>query len=167
MSGNRAERMARVIREEASRVILYELADPRIGFVTVTKVKVSADLQHARVYVSVLGDEAARRRTMKALDSAINVVRKAVGPRLKTRTMPSIEFEFDPSVEGSIRVSQLIREARLSDADGGRPRQDMAGENAAGAPSPGQAGTERAPACPSADPDPSGAEGSSEGEAPG
>ncbi|MHC4503843.1 MAG: 30S ribosome-binding factor RbfA [Planctomycetota bacterium] len=62
VSGNRRERIARVIREEASRVILYELADPRIGFVTVTKVKVSGDLQSARVFLSVLGDEADRAR---------------------------------------------------------------------------------------------------------
>lgn len=127
MAGNRAERMARVIREEASRVILYELADPRIGFVTVTKVKVSADLQHARVYISVLGDETSRTQTMKALNSAVKVVQRAVGPRLKTRTMPRIEFEFDPSVEGSIRVSQLIREARATDIDGGKGPNDTEG----------------------------------------
>ena len=117
MAGNRKERVARVIREEASRVVLYELADPRIGFVTVTKVKVSADLQHARVYVSVMGDEPSRDGTMAVLDKAARVVQRAVGPRLKMRTIPRIEFEFDPSVEGSIRVSALIREARATDAD--------------------------------------------------
>ena len=119
MSGNRRERIARVIREEASRVILYELADPRIGFVTVTKVKVSGDLQSARVFLSVLGDEADRTKTMKALARAGKVVRHAIAPRLKTRLVPSLSFEFDESVEGAFRVEGLIREARATDANPG------------------------------------------------
>jgi ribosome-binding factor A len=117
MAGKRCERIARVIREEASRVVLYELGDPRIGFVTVTRVKVSADLSHARVYVSVYGDDEARERTMQALIRAAKVVKRACGPRLKTRIMPQIEFEFDPSVAGAIRIRQLIEEARASDPD--------------------------------------------------
>ncbi len=119
MAGRRGERIARIIREEASRVVLYELGDPRIGFVTVTRVKVSADLSHARVYVSVYGDDEARDRTMQALSRVASVVQRACGPRLKTRIMPQIEFEFDPSVAGAIRMSQLIKEARASDPDGG------------------------------------------------
>ena len=119
MAGNRRERIARIIREEASRVVLYELGDPRIGFVTVTKVKVSQDLSHARVYVSVYGDEGEREETMKALHRAACVVQRACGPRLKTRTIPHVEFEFDPSIEGAIHMSQLISKARASDADGG------------------------------------------------
>jgi ribosome-binding factor A len=117
MAGNRAERIARVIREEASRVVLYELADPRIGFVTITKVKVSADLAHARVYVSVLGDQPVIDKTMAVLEGAVRVVQRAVGPRLKMRSMPHIDFEYDPSIEGAVRVSQLIREARATDFD--------------------------------------------------
>jgi ribosome-binding factor A len=140
MAGNRRERIARVIREEASRVVLYELADPRIGFVTVTKVKVSPDLSHARVYVSVYGDERAREETMKALSGAARVVQRACGPRLKTRIIPHVEFEFDPSVEGAIHMSQLIREARATDPDGGT------GESPAGAgPSAGEAGEDARP----------------------
>ncbi len=119
MAGRRGERIARIIREEASRVVLYELGDPRIGFVTVTRVKVSADLSHARVYVSVYGDDEAREQTMKVLIRAVKVVKRACGPRLKTRIMPQIEFEFDPSVAGAIRIRQLIKEARASDPDGG------------------------------------------------
>lgn len=119
MAGRRGERIARIIREEASRVVLYELGDPRIGFVTVTKVKVSADLSHARVYVSVYGDGEARDRTMKALSRVASVVQRACGPRLKTRIMPHIEFEFDPSIERAIHMSQLIEKARASDPDGG------------------------------------------------
>ena len=124
MAGNRRERIARVIREEASRVILYELADPRIGFVTVTKVKVSGDLQTARIFLSVLGSAGDRSKTMHALARATKVVRKAVAPRLKTRLLPSIEFEFDESVEGAARVQGLIREARATDSDAPKPDAD-------------------------------------------
>ena len=120
MADIRRERIARIIREEASRVVLYELGDPRIGFVTVTKVKVSADLSHARVYVSVYGDDAVRQATMKALSRAVRVVQRSCGPRLKTRIIPHIQFEFDPSVEGAIHISQLIGKARASDPDGGK-----------------------------------------------
>ena len=130
MAGNRRERIARVIREEASRVVLYELGDPRIGFVTVTKVKVSADLSHARVYVSVYGDDGARAETMKALTSAAGVVQRSCGPRLKTRLIPHVEFEFDPSVEGAIQMERLIKEARASDPDAGEVRADSRDEDA-------------------------------------
>ena len=131
MAGNRRERIARVIREEASRVILYELADPRIGFVTVTKVKVSGDLQTAKIFLSVLGSAGDRSKTMHALARATKVVRKAVAPRLKTRLLPSIEFEFDESVEGAARVQGLIREARATDSDA--PKPDAGDEAADGA----------------------------------
>ena len=140
MPGKRRERMARVIREEASRVILYQLADPRIGFVTVTKVKVSGDLQQARVFVSVFGKEGDRTKTMRALTRAAKVVRRAVAPRLKTRLIPSISFEFDESIEGAIRVEDLIREARATDSDapkpdaGGRPDEPGGGAEAPGVP---------------------------------
>ena len=122
MAGNRKERIARVIREEASRVILYELSDPRIGFVTVTKVKVSGDLQTAKIFVSVMGSQADRSKTMHALARATKVVRKAVAPRLKTRLLPAISFEFDESVQGAARVQDLIREARATDADASKPQ---------------------------------------------
>jgi ribosome-binding factor A len=124
--GNRKERIARVIREEASRVVLYELADPRIGFVTVTKVKVSGDLQVATIFVSVLGSDGDRSKTMHALSRATKVVRKAVGPRLKTRLLPSISFEFDESVEGAAHIQELIRKARATDPDA--PKSDAGDE---------------------------------------
>ncbi len=139
MSGNRRERIARVIREEASRVILYELADPRIGFVTVTKVKVSGDLQSARVFLSVLGEEADRTKTMKVLARAGKVVRRAIAPCLKTRLIPSLSFELDESVEGAFRMEGLIREARATDANPGpaetvNTEEEASDEPAAGGP---------------------------------
>jgi len=128
VSGNRRERIARVIREEASRVILYELGDPRIGFVTVTKVKVSGDLQTAKIFLSVLGSPGDRSKTMHALARATKVVRKAVAPRLKTRLLPSISFEFDESVEGVARMQDLIREARATDTDAPTPEAGESGD---------------------------------------
>jgi ribosome-binding factor A len=143
--GKRRDRIARVIREEASRVILYELADPRIGFVTVTKVKVSGDLQQARVFVSVLGKEGDRTKTMHALARASKVVRRAVAPRLKTRLVPSISFEFDESVEGAIRVEGLIRQARATDSDAQERESEEGGKpEGTEGPAPSADGVEEA-----------------------
>lgn len=117
MGGNRRERIARIIREEASRVILHDLADPRIGFCTVTRVQVTGDLHEAVIYVSIMGEELDRKHTMKALARAASVVRRAIAPRLKTRLLPSVSFDFDESVSGAIHMSELINAARNTDAD--------------------------------------------------
>jgi len=136
MGSNRTARIARVIREEASRVILYELSDPRIGFVTVTKVKVSGDLSLARVYVSILGDDGDRDKTMDVLGHAARIVQRAVAPRLRTRIIPHISFQFDASVEGTARLSRLIREARATDADGGLSGPPSGGDDGADVTAP-------------------------------
>lgn len=119
MASIRLQRVAEVIRETAARVIVQDLADPRIRFVTVTRAEVSPDLQNARVFVSVLGSDADRRTTMRALDRAARIVRHACGDALKVRRTPEIQFCFDESIERSAHISELIREARRTDPDGG------------------------------------------------
>ena len=111
MPGRRAARVAERIRQEASQLILYELQDPRIRFVTVTKVDISSDLRHATIYVSVLGDEAARRTALRGLDSARGLVQSRLGRSLRLRETPAVRFEFDPSIEKSIELSKLIDQA--------------------------------------------------------
>ena len=108
MSGRRVERIAERIREEASQIILFELSDPRIKLVTVTKVEISGDLSHAKIYVSVLGDEARRRTVLRGLASARGLVRSRISKSLGLREAPLITFEFDPSIEKAIEVSKLI-----------------------------------------------------------
>lgn len=117
MPTRRVARVAERIREEASQIILYELRDPRIQFVTVTKVDLSNDLRHAKVYVSVLGDEAARRTALRGLASARGLVQSRIARQLRLREAPVITFQFDPTIERSIEISKLIDQARAESAE--------------------------------------------------
>jgi ribosome-binding factor A len=106
------ERMRRV--NEALREVLSEsvgeLKDPRIGFVTVTGVEASPDLRQARVFVSVLGPERKRRESLAALQAAHGVLQARVGRELRLKRTPQLAFEYDPSVERGVRMTQLIDE---------------------------------------------------------
>ena len=89
---------------------LPELKDPRIGFVTVTGVETSADLRHARVYVSVLGSERKRRETLDGLAAAHGVLQAHLARELRMKRTPQLAFEYDPTVEAGVRMSKLIDE---------------------------------------------------------
>ena len=109
--GFRPDRVADQIRQELSELLSRgAVHDPGIGFITLTRVKVSPDLQLARVYYTTLGDEAARRQTAKALQRATGFFRRHVGDRLQLRRVPDIEFHFDQSVGHQDRVEQILRE---------------------------------------------------------
>ena len=106
------ERMRRV--NEAIKQVLsegmLELKDPRIGFVTVTGVETTTDLRQATVFVSVLGPERKREQTLAALGSAHGVLQSRVNRELKLKRTPQLTFEYDPSVERGVRMTQLIDE---------------------------------------------------------
>jgi len=107
-----SERMRRVnesVREVISEA-LGELKDPRIGFVTVTGVETSPDLRHARVFVSVLGSEAKRTKTLDGLAAAHGVLQARVAKELRMKRTPQLAFEYDPTVERGVRMTQLIDE---------------------------------------------------------
>jgi ribosome-binding factor A len=87
-----------------------ELKDPRIGFVTITAVETSSDLRHARVFVSVLGSERKRERTLEGLGAAHGVLQARVARELRMKRTPQLAFEYDPSVERGVRMTQLIDE---------------------------------------------------------
>ena len=91
-------------------MISRELHDPGVGFVTVTRVQVTPDLQHARVYYTSLGDAAARKNTARALERAAGFMRRQIGQRLRLRRAPEIHFEFDESIGHQNRVEQLLKE---------------------------------------------------------
>ena len=113
------ERMRRVneaIRETLAEA-LGELKDPRIGFVTVTGVETSPDLRQARVYVSVLGNERKREKTLQGLESAHGVLQAKLAAELRMKRTPQLAFEFDPSVQEGMRMSQLIDELAPHDND--------------------------------------------------
>ena len=92
-----------------------ELKDPRVGFVTVTGVETSADLRSARVFVSVLGSERKRERSIAALSSAHGVLQARIARELRLKRTPQLTFEYDPTVERGVRMSHLIDELAPSD----------------------------------------------------
>jgi ribosome-binding factor A len=106
------ERMRRVneaVREVLSMAISTELKDPRVGFVTVTAVNTSPDLRHARVYVSVLGDEHGRADTLAGLSSSRGYLQARVAGELRLKHTPQLEFEYDESTERGMRIAELLR----------------------------------------------------------
>ncbi len=124
--GSRPERVADQIRAEVTTMIARELHDPGVGFVTVTRVQVTADLQHARVYYTSLGDATARRNTARALERATGFMRRQIGQRLRLRRTPEIHFEFDASIGHQDRVEQLLKE--IADEQAVQPDSSDASE---------------------------------------
>jgi ribosome-binding factor A len=112
MKSHRLARGNEIVREVAANTILFELKDPRVKNVTVTRAEVSADLQHGKVYVSVMGSEKEQQLTMHGLKSAAGFVQTKVAERLTTRYVPHITFVLDEGVKKSIEVARLIREAQ-------------------------------------------------------
>jgi ribosome-binding factor A len=100
----------------AANAILFDIKDPRVKHVTVTRAEVSADLQHAKVYVSVMGSEKEQQLTMHGLRSAAGFVQTKVADRLTTRYVPHISFILDEGVKKSIEIARLIREANEQSA---------------------------------------------------
>ena len=116
--GSRPDRVGEEIREELATLLVREVKDPGIGFVTLTRVKVSPDLQLVRVYYTILGDEKAQRETDKALTRATPFLRRQIAARVRLRRVPEIRFEFDRSVQHQDRIEKILldlqaeREAR-------------------------------------------------------
>jgi ribosome-binding factor A len=103
-------RVNEVIREVIGGAIATDLQDPRIGFVTVTAVETSPDLRSARVFVSVLGDEAQREETLAGLRSSHGVLQSAVAAQLRLKRTPTLSFHYDPSIERGARVTRLLED---------------------------------------------------------
>ncbi|MBB5323629.1 ribosome-binding factor A [Anoxybacillus tepidamans] len=106
----RATRVGEQMKKELSDIIGRKLKDPRIGFVTVTDVRVTGDLQQAKVYISVLGDEEQRQNTLKGLAKAKGFIRSEIGQRIRLRKTPEIYFEIDESIDYGNRIESLIRQ---------------------------------------------------------
>src|SRR5437764_14917972 len=118
MSAGRMRRVDEAVRAVLSDAIASDLKDPRIGFVTVTGVKTSPDLRHARVYVSVLGEEQVRAATLEGLRSAHGFLQRRVASELTLKHTPALRFEYDPSVERGMRISQLLDREAPADNSG-------------------------------------------------
>jgi len=115
MKTHRLERVAEVVREVTAEAILFELRDPRVKMVTVTRAEVSGDLQHAKVYVSIMGSDREQKLTLHGLKNAAGFVQRKLADRLQTRFTPVLQFVMDPGVKNSLKVAQILREeARVS-----------------------------------------------------
>ena len=119
MEGKRSEKVADLIHREISEMLLKTVKDPRIGFVTITRVDVSEDCRSAKVYFSVAGTLEERERSEKGLNSAKGYVRKELGRRIRLRYTPEIIFKFDPSIEYAIHIGEVIRRLKKDEGTDG------------------------------------------------
>ena len=107
-------RVDEAMRSVLSETIATGLQDPRVGFVTVTAVKTSPDLRHARVYVSVLGDEAEREQTLEGLRSAHGFLQSRVASGLRLKHTPTLQFDYDGSIDQGMRITELLNDQEPS-----------------------------------------------------
>ena len=108
--GSRPDRVADQIRGELATLLAREVHDPGIGFVTLTRVQVSPDLQVARVMYTALGDDKARAASSRALDRAAPFLRRQLGARLRLKRAPELKFVYDESIAGQDRIEQILNE---------------------------------------------------------
>jgi ribosome-binding factor A len=109
MRFKRSEKVGDLIREEISQIFLRGLKDPRIGFVTITKVDVSDDLRLAKVYYSVFGGEQEKEESYQGLESAKGYIKRELGRRVRLKYMPEISFMFDDSLEYGEHIEELLQ----------------------------------------------------------
>jgi ribosome-binding factor A len=135
MKAHRTARVAEVIREVAAETILFEMRDPRIKGVTVTRAEVSADLQHAKVFVSLMGTPKEQQLCLHGLKHSTGYIQSKLASRLKTRFTPILTFVVDEGVKKSIEITRLINEALAEHkpADGAGPAENGATEEEPGA----------------------------------
>jgi len=126
MASDRIRRVDEAIRQVIGETVSKDLKDPRVGFVTVTDVRTSADLSHARVYVSVLGDAEVREATMDGLRSAHGYLQRRIGGELHLKRTPTLEFIYDDTTDRAMRLDELLEaelEAELGTEE--QPTEDI------------------------------------------
>jgi ribosome-binding factor A len=119
--GSRPDRVADLLRSELAMLIAREVHDPGIGFVTLTRVQVTPDLQLARVHYTALGDEKTRRNSERALERAAPFLRRQIGSRLRLKRVPELKFVYDESIAGQDRIEQLLNELHAAPKDDDTP----------------------------------------------
>lgn len=125
---SRSDRVSGELVKELSQIIQQEMKDPRLGFVSVTRVEVAKDLRHANAFVSVMGSESEKESTLKALSSGAGFIRTLISKRMKMRVIPDFTFKLDDSIEYSARIQELLRKA-LPHGSGGEDPADGADED--------------------------------------
>ena len=112
MQTTRTERLAQQFQQEIALIIHQELKDPRLGFVTITRVELSKDLSHAKVWFSCLGDDAARASSQDALDHSVGFMHSLIKKRFRLKIIPTLVFRYDESIAGSIVISETLNQLR-------------------------------------------------------
>jgi ribosome-binding factor A len=118
MQGRRVDRIEEQLRMELSEILEREIHDPRIGLITVTRTKVSPDLSHARIFVTVFGDAVQRKKALEGLRSAASFIRRSLSKRLHhLRRIPDLSFDYDENVEKSIRIEELLEQIKPKEGE--------------------------------------------------
>ena len=125
--GTRASRVGDQIQAELASLLTRDVHDPGIGFVTITRVKLSPDLQQARVYYTSIGDDKAKRESARALDRATPFLRRQVGQRLRLKRVPVLTFLYDESIEQGDRIERILQELKMERAARPEPSDDIPG----------------------------------------
>lgn len=110
MNNIRENRVAEQMKKELGEILSQKIKDPRVGFVTVTDVEVTGDLQNATIFYTVLGDEKKKEDTLKGLEKAKGFIRSEIGQRIRLRKTPEIEFKFDEAFEYGNRIDSILRD---------------------------------------------------------
>ncbi|WP_062197899.1 30S ribosome-binding factor RbfA [Massilibacterium senegalense] len=117
MGNMRVNRVAEQMKKEVSDIIAHKIKDPRVGFVTVTDVEVTGDLQQATVFISVLGDEEQKEASLVGLEKAKGFIRSEVGKRIRLRKTPELFFAFDESIQYGNRIDELLMKLKKSEQE--------------------------------------------------
>ncbi|MFC4387443.1 30S ribosome-binding factor RbfA [Gracilibacillus marinus] len=115
MNQLRANRVAEQMKKELGDIISRRIKDPRVGFVTITDVEVTGDLQQAKIYISVLGDDKKRQDTLIGLAKAKGFIRSEIGKRIRLRKTPELSFDLDDAIERGNRIEDLLRQINNQD----------------------------------------------------
>ena len=129
MSSQRQSRVGEQIREDLTELLAREVHDPGIGFVTLTRVAVTSDLQLARVYYTVLGDDKSRKDSKRALERAAPFLRRQLGVRLRLRRIPELTFFYDESIERQDRIEKILLDLEAERAANPLPADDATGDD--------------------------------------
>lgn len=121
----RTDRVSDLIKDEISRLLLREVRDPRVGFVTITGAAVSPDLKNVRVFVSILGEPEARQASIKALNSAAGFFRRTLFRNLRLRFAPAVRFQLDESLDQGDRIERVLRQIHEGGREADRGDRDQ------------------------------------------
>ncbi len=127
MSSQRPSRVGEQIREDLTELLARQVHDPGIGFLTITRVQVTSDLQSARVYYTTLGDAQARKQTGRALGRATPFLRRQLGSRLRLRRIPELQFFYDENIERLDRVERILHDLKTSARSASRLKPNAPG----------------------------------------